>query len=367
MARKRFVTSEISTDRKIAKLAEKNPTAAALWPWFITGFDDWGRMSADPVEVKLTLFPAFPYTSEDIEEIIKLYHEFGIAYHYEVDGKPYLAVNPDTWLKYQTYIRKDKLEKQNSKIPEPKDAPWLARDNTADDLATKNVAKQQSATINVLSPSPSPSPYKDIYICAPDGAQVSTAARTDASVEAEEVTAASEEQKPEKSGPRSPFKSKRQEQLFDEFWERYPKKRSKGRAERAWVKIKPDEQLFKAILDGLERAKTSVEWLKDDEQYIPYPSTWLNSKGWEDEYKTTAEVNNDAKHQRYTSGLSAFGNTKPQSNRFAGLARDGGTGRIAGGQDGPLGGGNGPSARDTGEGASSNKNHNIAQGMSMAR
>jgi len=27
MARKRFVTSEISTDRKIAKLTEKNPTA----------------------------------------------------------------------------------------------------------------------------------------------------------------------------------------------------------------------------------------------------------------------------------------------------------------------------------------------------
>lgn len=120
-------------------------------------------MSADPIEVKLTIFPAFPYTSDDIETFIKLYHEFGIAYYYEVDGKPYLAVNPDTWLKYQTYIRKDKLEKQKSKIPEPKDAPWLVRDNTADDLATKNVAKQQSATINVLSPSPSPSPplYKD--------------------------------------------------------------------------------------------------------------------------------------------------------------------------------------------------------------
>jgi len=176
MARKRFVTSEISTDRKIAKLAEKNPTAAALWPWFITALDDWGRMNADPVEVKLAIFPAFPYTSDDIETFIKLYHEFGIAYHYEVDGKPYLAVNPDTWLKYQTYIRKDKLEKQNSKIPEPKNAPWVAKNNNVDDLATKNVAKQQSATINVLSPSPSPSPSpsKEIYTCAPDGAQEDT-------------------------------------------------------------------------------------------------------------------------------------------------------------------------------------------------
>jgi DnaD/phage-associated family protein len=123
-------------------------------------------MNADPIEVKLTILPAFPYTSDEVEEFIRLYHEFEIAHHYEVDGKPYLAVNPETWMKYQTYIRKDKLEKQNSKIPEPKDAPWVAKNNTVDDLATKNVAKQQSATINVLSPSPSPSPSKEREIDA---------------------------------------------------------------------------------------------------------------------------------------------------------------------------------------------------------
>ena len=126
---------------------------------------------------------------------------------------------------------------------------------------------------------------KYIYICAPDGARAYTAPSPSGSVEASDEVAAALEDKPSKSGPRSPFTSKRQEQLFDEFWAQYPKKRSKGRAERAWVKIKPDEQLFKAILDGLERAKTSVEWQKDGGQYIPYPSTWLNAKGWEDEYE----------------------------------------------------------------------------------
>ena len=359
MARKRFVTSEISTDRKIAKLAEKNPTAAALWPWFLTALDDWGRMNADPIEVKLTIFPAFPYTSDEVEEFIKLYHEFEIAYFYEVEGKCYLAVNPSTWLKYQTYIRKDKLEKQSSKIPEPKNAPWVAKNNTVDGLATINVAKQQSATINVLSPSPSPSPSKDIYICAPDGARVYTAPSPGGSVEAEKVTATLED-KPSKSGPRSPFKSKRQEQLFDDFWAQYPKKRSKGQAEKTWVKLKPDEQLFKAILDGLERAKTSAEWLTDDGQYIPYPSTWLNAKGWEDEY-TATEVNNDAKHQRYTSGHYAFGNTKPQSNRFAGLVRDGGTGRIAGQEDSPNTGGDSQAPRNFEEGTSGDKGYQVTE------
>ncbi len=129
------------------------------------------------------------------------------------------------------------------------------------------------------------------YICAPVGARVYTAPSPGGSVEAEKVTATPDGDKlPEKSGPRSPFKSERQEQLFDEFWAQYPKKRSKGQAERAWVKIKPDEQLFKAILDGLERAKKSRDWLKNEGQFIPYPATWLNAKGWED-------VHNDLMHR----------------------------------------------------------------------
>ena len=127
-------------------------------------------------------------------------------------------------------------------------------------------------------------------ICASEAAQACKPPTSDTGVEASDEVAATLDEQKAKSRPRSPFTSKRQEQLFDEFWERHPKKRSKGRAEKAWVKIKPDEQLFKAILDGLERAKTSVDWLKDDGQYIPYPSTWLNSKGWEDEYSQQGGV-----------------------------------------------------------------------------
>jgi hypothetical protein len=124
----------------------------------------------------------------------------------------------------------------------------------------------------------------DIDTCAPDDAQDENG-DLGGSVEAEKVTATPDGDKlSEKSGPRSPFKSKRQEQLFDEFWAEYPKKRSKGQAEKTWVKLKPDEQLFEAIMTGLKRAKTSVDWAKNGGQYIPYPSTWLNAKGWEDEH-----------------------------------------------------------------------------------
>jgi hypothetical protein len=143
----------------------------------------------------------------------------------------------------------------------------------------------------------------DIDTCAPDDARAYTASSPGGSVEAEKVTATLED-KPSKSGPRSPFKSRRQEQLFDEFWAEYPKKRSKGQAEKTWVKLKPDEQLFEAIMTGLKRAKTSVDWAKNGGQYIPYPSTWLNAKGWEDDYRPLEVINGgrSQKHRGYPQG-----------------------------------------------------------------
>jgi hypothetical protein len=68
------------------------------------------------------------------------------------------------------------------------------------------------------------------------------------------------------------------------FWDAYPKKKSKGQAEKAWSKIEPNEQLLATMLAKIEQARTSVEWTREGGQFIPHPATWLNAKGWEDEY-----------------------------------------------------------------------------------
>ena len=135
-------------------------------------------------------------------------------------------------------------------------------------------------------------------------------------------------------------KTQKQEELFARFWAAYPKKRSKGQAEKAWAKLQPDEQLVETMLATLERAKKSEEWRKENGRYIPYPASWLNAKGWEDEYTIAAEVNSNAQHRGCTPKPSAFGNAVQAKNRFAGLARDGGTGRVIGCQDSPNTGGN---------------------------
>ena len=77
--------------------------------------------------------------------------------------------------------------------------------------------------------------------------------------------------------------SKKQLKNFDVFWNAYPKKKSKGQAEKEFKKVNPDDQLLQVFLKAIEEAKKSEGWLKDGGQYIPYPATWLNAKGWEDE------------------------------------------------------------------------------------
>lgn len=83
---------------------------------------------------------------------------------------------------------------------------------------------------------------------------------------------------------------------FEQFWVAYPKKQSKGDAERAWDKLNPDERLAEQILQAVQRAKTSDQWTKEGGQFIPYPATWLRGKGWLDEVtpKLTAVGGNPA-------------------------------------------------------------------------
>jgi len=74
---------------------------------------------------------------------------------------------------------------------------------------------------------------------------------------------------------------------FEQFYKSYPKKKSRGQAEKAFSKINPDEQLLTKILESVERAKKSEDWIKEKGKYIPHPATWLNAQGWLDEEPET--------------------------------------------------------------------------------
>ena len=81
----------------------------------------------------------------------------------------------------------------------------------------------------------------------------------------------------------NPIQSKKESESnnarFGEWYEEYPRKIDPKRAKAAWDKLKVDETLFAAIMDGLRKWKRA--W--DDPKFVPYPATWLNNRRWEAE------------------------------------------------------------------------------------
>lgn len=71
---------------------------------------------------------------------------------------------------------------------------------------------------------------------------------------------------------------------FDTFWLAYPKKVAKKDAQRAWMKIKPSQELLTTMLEAIEQQKQSKTWR---EGYVPNPATWLNGERWNDVVKPT--------------------------------------------------------------------------------
>lgn len=68
---------------------------------------------------------------------------------------------------------------------------------------------------------------------------------------------------------------------FNAFWSAYPKKTGKPAAEKAWRGGRLTSADLPKLLEAIEAQRRSRQWA--DPQYIPYPSTWLNQRRWEDE------------------------------------------------------------------------------------
>jgi len=72
---------------------------------------------------------------------------------------------------------------------------------------------------------------------------------------------------------------------FQEFWLFYPRKEGKGKAWEAWSKVspKPNAGMVQKMRSTIDILKCTNQWSRDNGQFIPFPSTWLNQRRWEDE------------------------------------------------------------------------------------
>lgn len=74
------------------------------------------------------------------------------------------------------------------------------------------------------------------------------------------------------------------EKRFKQFWELYPRKEGKGAAKKSWEKINPNAELFEKIMSAVrENIEHNPQWQRNNGQYIPHPTTWLNQGRWDDD------------------------------------------------------------------------------------
>lgn len=78
---------------------------------------------------------------------------------------------------------------------------------------------------------------------------------------------------------------------FAGFWAYYPRGESKQDAISAWDKLSPDDALIVTMGLALQRQKASDDWKRG--VGIPYASTWLNQRRWEDTLKQVSSRSSD--------------------------------------------------------------------------
>lgn len=159
--------------------------------------------------------------------------------------------------------------------------------------------QQNNATSNaqaMLEECPSPSP-------SPSTASLSSSSDLNTLAHSQDECASENSENPKQ---KSKYPSE-----FERFWKEYPRKKSKGTALKAWQKAldtgATNGELIAAVLEAKEK---NSNWKND--QYIPYPASWLSGRGWEDEFTSSALSANGKwnflSEKDYTEGLDEHGN-----------------------------------------------------------
>lgn len=119
--------------------------------------------------------------------------------------------------------------------------------------------------------------------------------------------------------------------LFPEFWERWPVKKSRKAAHAAYLKALKETD-HGTLVAAVDTQRRWPEW--GNPKYIPHASTWLNKGSWADEPRGSegAGMVGDAKASGNRSGDTSFADiaARRKRERESGMALPGGEAALSG-------------------------------------
>lgn len=98
---------------------------------------------------------------------------------------------------------------------------------------------------------------------------------------------------PEPEPEPEPIKNLSKNDLFDSFWETYPKRSGKGKARESWLKA-----IKKSTAQDILDAAKAYAGSKDlpEFQFIPMPATWLNQERWNDDIAPAVKASTNVEY-----------------------------------------------------------------------
>ena len=288
MARIRTIKPEFFTSPDTAKVSHAARLLyIAMWCWA----DDYGRGEMNLLQLRAFAFPEVdPWLepennlSKEFQCIVKeVISGFNLRV-YTYKGRTFYEI--PSWENHQKTQRR-----ANPKIPpstDPECAPDQRFYNTQGSSETtqgSSETTQGSSSIgtgereqgkgNIL-------PQNEIL-----GTSVTavTSPQNDPTPEPEPTKEPEPEPEPEQP-PKPAYPAE-----FKKFWDTYPRKVGKRDALKAWKRA-TKRATTSAINDGAKRLATDPNRL---DRFTPYPATWLNRDGWEDEQTPAYQQQNQTR------------------------------------------------------------------------
>jgi len=261
MARRRYVSTTISQDTRVNKLAVKcGDFAALLYTWMIPHAADDATLPGDPEELLYQILPGRRDKSpEDVQAALDGMAALGLI---EPTGDGRLMFPPVAFYKYQTYI-KDRNKHGGEVAPQTPQPPPPSQPEQTDR------ANQRKSAQTTVSPSLTSSP--------------SFSPSLSHSGETPPLPPTPPPPTPLRPVAAPPDRPAKEPPSFAAFWQAWPKKEARAAAVAAWRKVPQDDTTLDAILDAIPRQQAAKDWPRENWRYCPQPATWLNQRRWEDE------------------------------------------------------------------------------------
>lgn len=237
MARGRMISKSLSTSERRAKLHHTAGHLAefcqSLYPLLVAHSDDFGKLTGSAFHVKHAIDPTSPRTESDFESALAALAKVGLIHWYEIEARKFIAIND--FERHQQGLHK---RKTSGEIPEPSEGqPVVSGD------------------------------FREI----PGNSLPTELNRTELELKGTEQNRPSRKKRALTTTWTPEFLT---------FWAAYPRKVKKEMAFAAWVKQRPP---LDACLSALSWQVLTPDWTREQGQYIPHPSSWLNAQRWQDE------------------------------------------------------------------------------------